>query len=406
MIARLLIATCITAGTLTGVAWQRAGLRDGVRPSLLVFTDPQNCAPCRKFDAAFANDPQFRNALTGAFRCHPAYTPQRQPELFRKHNITSVPTFLVVDAAGNELRRVTGYDGKNNLWRNLTQDCVDGVCPTPTDPPDRSATLDRLRQANESLQAERDQLRYREQQLADELAKARELARRSGADQQAIDAAIARADQLESQLAELARRQQAADAAATRAQAEAERLREQLSRPSAPLWTQPEPPPQTLPSPPADISPEITVPASPPGESTSGKWVDLLSKLGTGVLTVLAPEFAIPGSLLIAAGGYALRRRTNPGRPPPESKEERAVGPAPFPRRLDEARQLRDIRGYVERRCPEFDTAVGRVVQDELELSRQLGTTEDNQTLKDFWERVRKRVDHLMPPSVREYLDQ
>lgn len=76
----------------------------------------------------------------------------------------------------------------------------------------------------------------------------------------------------------------------------------------------------------------------------------------------------------------------------------------PFPRRLDEARQHRELRQYNERRCPEFDTAVGRIVEDELAIYQQLGDDTDRSVLHGFWERVRNRVDKLMPPSTREYI--
>ena len=129
---------------------------------------------------------------------------------------------------------------------------------------------------------------------------------------------------------------------------------------------------------------------------------DAPSIFGIGVET-LAATAAGAGTLGLVLGGLKLVRVLFTKNRP--EKREATEPDAPFPRRLDEARQHRDIRGFVERRCPEFDTAVGRVVQDEMELSRQLGTKQDNETLKDFWERVRTRVDKLMPPSVREYLE-
>ena len=76
----------------------------------------------------------------------------------------------------------------------------------------------------------------------------------------------------------------------------------------------------------------------------------------------------------------------------------------PFPRRLDEALQHRKLRQFNERRCPEFDAAVGRIVADELATYKQLGDDTDRTVLAGFWGRVRNRVDTLMPPSTREYI--
>lgn len=341
MIARLAIAAAVTVTTLTGVAWQRAGMRDGVRPSLLVFTDPAKCDPCRRFDAAFAGDPQFRDALTQAFRCHPAYTPDRQPDLFRRHNITGVPTFLIIDAAGNELRRVVGYQGKNDLWRNLTQECVDGVCPpSPPDPPRRPpdsgdstdliSRLNRLQQANEALQEERDQLRHRERDLADQLSDAGEIVRQSSADQQAAAAAQRRADELQLQITDIVRRQQAAEAAAARAEAEAEDLRRRLELPAAPPWNPPEQnrPPDDVwgRSGTADgsrvdagiesgggISAEIPDVLFPVAATTGDKWLRMLTKVGQIGLTLAAPEASIPLTAAAAVVWYGLSRRRRAG---------------------------------------------------------------------------------------------
>ena len=108
------------------------------------------------------------------------------------------------------------------------------------------------------------------------------------------------------------------------------------------------------------------------------------------------------GMLAVGMGAWKISRRI-------WSKDRKGQGvgnsAAPFPRRLDEARQHNQIRQYTEQRVPEFDAAVGRTVQDELNLYKHLGTTEDNAILTQFWERVRGRVDKLMPPSIREYLD-
>lgn len=126
--------------------------------------------------------------------------------------------------------------------------------------------------------------------------------------------------------------------------------------------------------------------------------------LGVGLETITG--IAVGGGGLAAAFGvYRIARRLLQRNRPAKGDGTRQ-STDPFPRRLDEARQHRELRQYTERRCPEFDAAVGRVIQDELDLYKRTGTAEDNATLKEFWERVRGRVDALMPPSTREYLNQ
>lgn len=124
--------------------------------------------------------------------------------------------------------------------------------------------------------------------------------------------------------------------------------------------------------------------------------------LGIGLETLTGMALG-GGGIAAALGAYKLAKRLLSRDRTPKGKG--AVRSAePFPRHLDEARQQRDLARYVERRIPEFDTAVGRVVQDELEMYRQRGTPEDRTILNTFWDGVRSRVDKLMPPSTREYL--
>jgi len=77
----------------------------------------------------------------------------------------------------------------------------------------------------------------------------------------------------------------------------------------------------------------------------------------------------------------------------------------PFPRRLVEARQHRESREFSERRVPEYDAAVGRIFDDEYNLYHERGSDEDRAVLKVFRDGMRDRVDNLMPPSTREYIE-
>lgn len=79
---------------------------------------------------------------------------------------------------------------------------------------------------------------------------------------------------------------------------------------------------------------------------------------------------------------------------------------APFPRSLDEARQLREQAYNVEGRCPEFDCAVGRIAEEEVSVWFEKAQPQDKEVLGRFWLGVRNRVDRMMPPSIKEYLPQ
>lgn len=130
--------------------------------------------------------------------------------------------------------------------------------------------------------------------------------------------------------------------------------------------------------------------------------------LGIGLDTLTGVATGAGGLALVWGGIRLAKVLFSKSRPQTEGKGGEGAARAtrdPFPRRLDEARQHRELREFTERRCPEFDAAVGRVVNDEMELSRQLGSDEDKKVLKDFQERVRSRVDFLMPPSTREYIE-
>lgn len=130
--------------------------------------------------------------------------------------------------------------------------------------------------------------------------------------------------------------------------------------------------------------------------------------LGIGLDTLTGAATGAGGLALVWGGIRLAKVLFSKSRTQTEGKggvgAERAARD-PFPRRLDEARQHRELREFTERRCPEFDAAVGRIVNDEMELSRQLGSDEEKKVLKEFQERVRSRVDFLMPPSTREYIE-
>jgi hypothetical protein len=124
------------------------------------------------------------------------------------------------------------------------------------------------------------------------------------------------------------------------------------------------------------------------------------SILGIGFETALSAA-AGGGAVALGIGGVRLASRLL-------SKKKKEEGSTtivqePFPRRLDEARQLREMAFVSERRVPEYDAAVGRIVNEELTVRLANAEPKERELLNDFWTGVRDRVDRLMPPSTIEY---
>jgi len=151
---------------------------------------------------------------------------------------------------------------------------------------------------------------------------------------------------------------------------------------------------------------EVRIPSGVFRERTTETIREVAGKapeiFGLGLETIIGAATG-GGAVGLGIGGIKLismlmkhrkeRKEGSPGR-------ERAD---PFPRRLDEARQLRDMAHIVERRVPEYDAAVGRIVQEELQLRLHRADKAEKEILNEFWVGCRDRVDHLMPPSTKEY---
>jgi thiol-disulfide isomerase/thioredoxin len=101
------------------------------KPTLYVFHS-QTCGPCRKFDADYADDAAFRQAIEGAFDVVPVDVDER-PGTAREFGITEVPTFVVPGRPP-----IVGYDDPDELLRSLGIDQTAPVTtpaePVPTEP--------------------------------------------------------------------------------------------------------------------------------------------------------------------------------------------------------------------------------------------------------------------------------
>ena len=125
------------------------------------------------------------------------------------------------------------------------------------------------------------------------------------------------------------------------------------------------------------------------------------SILGIGLDTALSAA-AGGGAVALGIGGVRLASYLF-SRKKKEEGSTTTVRNDPFPRRLDEARQLREMAFVSERRVPEYDAAVGRIVNEELTVRLANAEPKERELLNDFWTGVRDRVDRLMPPSTIEY---
>lgn len=206
------------------------------KPSLLFFTDPGRCAPCRQFDADWRRDKMFRQAVETAFAIVPSYQPGTHPEQFKKYAIASVPTWVIVLPDGSERGRVAGYTTPQDLWTRL-QNATKNTPPTAGSVPDPDAgVLQRLQDANRALEAECDALRAEIRQLERRIAQTPQTG-----DQASLIASLkAEIKRFEVQIqrlnAEASKRITSAEKVAQNATAEAERLRKQCELPPAPEY--------------------------------------------------------------------------------------------------------------------------------------------------------------------------
>lgn len=150
---------------------------------------------------------------------------------------------------------------------------------------------------------------------------------------------------------------------------------------------------------------EVTMPTNSFTETTSEivreVAADVPQIFGIGLETAIAAATGAGGLGLIFGGlklAKVLFRK--------DRKTEVTAGDssAPFPRYLDEARELRELRNATEGRIPEFDTLVGRVVQDEIESQRATADEQTKTILAKLWLDVRNRVDSIAPISIKQYL--
>lgn len=119
-----------SAATMSGSNIESATLTDccPTCPTLIVWTS-RTCLPCRTFWRDVREDATFREALTNRF-CIRWIDADLHYAAANRQGIDSLPTFEI------EGRHVIGYDGKQRLWDRLAQQNANGWrASTPTDGP-------------------------------------------------------------------------------------------------------------------------------------------------------------------------------------------------------------------------------------------------------------------------------
>lgn len=397
---RFLLAFALVFCSLTSIAAQpqATGLR------LMVFKGPGPnggpCKPCDEFNRDFDRIPGFAAGLKRQFELVPSwdYRKTQHHGTFAEYNVKGWPTFLVTDQSGQEVARVTGYDGSKELWRQLTSIQPERTPQSRTEPL-RSDVLNQLRNANESLQEERDTLRDKigliESDLQRQRQRADAIAKRTGTGTEEakaeIDRQLAEAKaEIDEKMKQLRREQDQLRDLHERQRARSDPVTEPVTRPTVPL-TIPPVSGATLEMECKDGICEL--PQSSPQAATESDTVSGWKKVGGWVamtaITLAAPQFAIPGSIGLTAAGFGLnwirnRKKKGASHRTVDGRNGVRTDTVYVTKRIDyEAEQIREALRRVARRHEQTPNAMALIrevdaVAEQLIHGQQV-IHEDNQ---------------------------
>jgi thioredoxin 1 len=87
------------------------------KPALFFFTASW-CGPCKMMSRETLSDPAVQQTLSNIV--HAAIDIDEHPDMAAKHGIEAVPTFVMFSAAGEEVRRATGFQEAGEFLQWLT----------------------------------------------------------------------------------------------------------------------------------------------------------------------------------------------------------------------------------------------------------------------------------------------
>ncbi len=310
-------------------------------PNLLTIWTSRWCVPCRAFWNDYSTDARFREALHTHWHIH-AIDVDLEPRQAAAEWVTSVPTFDV------PAKRITGYSGKEWLLRQLG-------APPSSSPPRNLAPVTPLS----------DDAPEGDTHIQDEVVPV-----------------------------------------------------PQVPVPLQPSVAVPRTIPEAeIPAAPRNREPESNGPASEARRSLAGRLFAAIRFAAPVVLSGLELAGVIGGTAAtggLGAVGLALllrvlRRRVSrksTGRQEPDAGASASGGGgevprAPFPRELDEARQLLELR-QSEGRVAVLDALRGMFLDDESDKLSEAGDPQTLMILQRLRAAIDTRVDEVAPLSVGE----
>ena len=98
----------------------------------LLYFGASWCLPCRKMQATL-RDPEVTAAMTGTVVT--TYDVDRDRDTARKHSVSAVPTYILLDTDGRELRRSSGYKSPADFAAWLKGESPPQPSPQPSPGP-------------------------------------------------------------------------------------------------------------------------------------------------------------------------------------------------------------------------------------------------------------------------------